>query len=276
MKIDSHQHFWKYNPVRDAWIDDSMHVIRRNFLPEDLEPIFKKNVVDGCVAIQADQSEEETKFLLKCAKQNSFIKGVVGWLDLKADNVEERLSFYSKNSIFKGVRHIVQAEADSFMLHEDFQNGISKLEQFNLIYDILIFPPQLDATITLVNKYPNQKFVVDHMAKPFIKEGKINQWKAKIIELAKAPNVYCKISGMTTEADWTTWITSDFNPYFDVIFKAFGTNRVLYGSDWPVCLLSSTYKEQLSVVENYIAKFSQKEKEAIMGRNAIEFYNLQV
>ncbi|MCF7567866.1 amidohydrolase family protein [Sabulilitoribacter arenilitoris] len=274
MKIDAHQHFWKFDPIRDAWIDESMQIIRKDFLPKDLKPILKQNDIDGCVAIQADQSETETEFLLDCAAKNSFIKGVVGWVDLRAENVESRLEFYSKNTLFKGVRHIVQAEANDFMLGKDFQNGISKLEQFNLTYDILIFPPQIESAIDLVNKFPNQKFVIDHIAKPYIRLGKIDNWKTKMIELSKAQNVYCKVSGMVTEADLKHWKTSDFTPYLDVIFSTFGTDRILYGSDWPVCLLAAKYEQQLQLVQDYIKGFSENDKTKILGSNAIKFYNL--
>ena len=274
MKIDAHQHFWKYNPVRDAWIDDSMEVIRRDFLPDDLKPILETNNLDGCIAVQADQSETETEFLLNCAKNNSFIKGVVGWVDLRAENIEERLAHYAKNTLFKGVRHIVQSEPNDFMLGEKFQNGIRKLQQFNLTYDILVFPTQLKAAIELVNKFPNQKFVVDHLAKPYIKDGKIKDWKADMYQLAQAQNVYCKVSGMVTEANLKDWKTLEFKPYLDVIFEAFGVDRILYGSDWPVCLLAAEYQLQLNIVEEYISEFSEEEKEKVMGLNALHFYNI--
>ena len=274
MKIDAHQHFWKFNPIRDAWINDSMHAIRKDFLPQDLKPILNYNNIDGCVAVQADQSETETEFLLDCATKNSFIKGVVGWVDLRAKNVEERLAHYSKYKLFKGVRHIVQAEANDFMLQQDFQNGISKLSAFNLTYDILVFPPQIDAAISLVNKFSNQKFVINHMAKPYIKAGKINDWKTKMNELAYAPNAYCKVSGMVTEADLKHWKISDFKPYLDVIFKAFGSNRIIYGSDWPVCLLAAKYEQQLQIIKNYISSFSIEDQSKVFGENAIKIYNL--
>lgn len=274
MIIDSHQHFWKYDPIRDAWIDDSMQVIRRDFLPQDLESILKANDVAGCVAVQADQSETETEFLLDCANKNPFIKGVVGWVDLKTKDVEARLAHYSEDAKLKGVRHIVQAEANDFMLGKDFQNGISKLQQFNLTYDILIFPPQINAAIALVNKFPNQKFVIDHMAKPYIKSGEIKEWESKITELSQAPNVFCKVSGMVTEADLKHWKVSDFTPYLDVIFNTFGTDRILYGSDWPVCLLAAQYEEQLNIIQNYTKDFSTQEQLKVFGNNAVEFYNL--
>lgn len=274
MKIDAHQHFWIYDPVRDSWIDDRMKELRRDFLPNDLSPVLKKNDIDGCIVIQADQSEHETEFLLSLAENNYFIKGVVGWLDLRADNIEERLAHYSSNIFLRGVRHIVQAESDDFMLGVKFQNGISLLKQYGLTYDILVFPSQLPAAIQLVNKFPNQKFVLDHMAKPFIKDGKIDAWKKDIELLARSQNVYCKISGMVTEADWKNWKKEDFTKYLDVIFNAFGLDRILYGSDWPLCLLATTYEGQKNIIEEYLDKRSKRDKDLVMGLNSLEFYDL--
>ncbi len=274
MRIDSHQHFWKFDPIRDSWIDQSMEAIQKDFLPPHLKPLLQANKIEACIAVQADQSETETEFLLDCAAKNSFIKGVVGWVDLRAHNVEARLQHYSQNTLFKGVRHIVQAEANDFMLSADFQKGVGKLEEFNLTYDILIFPSQLTAAIALVKKFPNQKFVIDHMAKPEIKLGKIEKWQKHIKTIAQYPNVYCKISGMTTEADWKHWSTKDFYAYLDVVFEVFGTNRIMYGSDWPVCLLAATYKEQLQILETYIKTLSIDEQIKIMGTNAVGFYQV--
>jgi len=274
MKIDAHQHFWKYNQIRDTWMDDSMKAIRKDFLPEDLKPILKLQNIDGCITVQADQSEKETNFLLQYAKEYSFIKGVVGWVDLCAKDIEERLHHFSSNQLLKGIRHIVQAEADGFMIRKDFQNGISKLKQFNLAYDVLIMPHQLSETIELISKFPDQLFVLNHLAKPNIKEKKSGEWSKKIIQLSQLQNVYCKISGLVTEANWTNWKQEDFKPYLDVIFKAFGTDRLLYGSDWPVCLLASNYNEQFQIVESYLSSFSFKEKEKIMGLNAVKVYNI--
>ena len=274
MRIDSHQHFWEYDPVRDTWINDTMGAIRKDFLPQHLKPILDTNNIHGCIAVQADQSETETNFLLTLAKNNTFIKGVVGWVDLRAENIEEQLAHFSKNKKLKGLRHVMQVEADNFMLRKEFQNGISKLAQFDLTYDILVFPPQLKSVIELVKKFPNQPFVVDHLAKPYIKNGKIKEWKNTIQVLAKHPNVYCKVSGMVTEAHLKHWKPSDFTSYLDVIFNAFGVDRIMYGSDWPVCLLAANYKEQLHIIEEFITSFSDSEKEKIMGRNAVEFYNV--
>lgn len=274
MRIDSHQHFWKYDPVKNAWIDESMKAIRRDFSPEDLAPILKSANIDGCVAVQADQSEAETDFLLGFAENSEIVKGVVGWVDLMADNVEERLAVYSKNKWLKGIRHIVQSEPDDFMLRADFQHGISKLAQFGQVYDILVFPTQLPASIALAEKFPDQAFVLDHIAKPYIKDGKIDGWKEDIRQLAQFPNVHCKVSGMVTEADWANWKPEDFTPYLDVVFEAFGTDRIMFGSDWPVCLVAADYQQGLGIVEGYIAGLSADEKARVMGINAQKFYNL--
>jgi L-fuconolactonase len=274
--IDSHQHFWKYNPVRDSWINDSMEIIRKDFLPKDLKPILKANSVDGCIAVQADQSEEETEFLLQCAKENPFIKGVVGWVDLRAENLEERLAYFSKNNLFKGVRHIVQGETEGFLLRNDFQDGIAHLSKYNLTYDILVGYKQLSEVITFVTKFPNQSFVLDHLGKPPMESKEIKQWKNEIEALSEFTNVYCKISGMTTEANWSNWKPDDFNVYLDIVFDAFGVHRIMYGSDWPVCLLAAEYKEQLSIIEEYISEFSLEDKTAIMGGNTLKFYDLNL
>lgn len=275
MRIDSHQHFWEYDPVKDNWIDDSMKRIRRDFYPEHLRSILETNHIDGCIAVQADQLEKETRFLLDLTVENSFIKGVVGWVDLCAPNVENSLVRFSENGLFKGVRHILQAENTSFFGSKSFQNGISKLAGFDLTYDILIHYGQLSAAIELVEKFPDQQFILDHIAKPDIKNREIQEWRKGMAELAKFPNVYCKVSGMLTEADWRSWNNTDFQPYLDVVFQVFGVERILYGSDWPVCLLAGSYKEQLHVIEEYISSYSLEDQLKVMGGNAIKFYNLK-
>ncbi|MGB5458340.1 MAG: amidohydrolase family protein [Eudoraea sp.] len=275
MVIDSHQHFWEYDPVRYAWIDDSMKVLQKDFLPADLGPILKDNKVDGCVAVQADQSEAETEFLLRMAGENDFIKGVVGWVDLRADNIADRLAYFSQDKKLKGVRHIVQEEPDpEFMLRKDFQNGIGHLARFGLTYDILVYPNQLAAAVLLARAFPDQKFVLDHIAKPRISEGLDNQWVHYIKELALNPNVSCKVSGMVTETRNFKWQQEDFSPFIEVVLDAFGWQRLLYGSDWPVCLLGGSYKEVLTIVKDYMDKLPEKEKAGIMGLNAINFYSL--
>ena len=274
MIIDAHQHLWKYDPVRDHWIEDSMEVLRKDFLPKDLKPILDANGVAGCIAVQADQSEEETEFLLKCAQENPFLKGVVGWVDLRAGNVEERLANYSQNEYFKGVRHIVQAEKDDFLLNKDFQNGVGKLSQYGLSYDLLIYPRQFPATLEMVEKFPNQIFVLDHIAKPSVSEKLDAEWVKNILLLSKHENVFCKISGMVTETKNFEWVKSDFTPYLASVVSAFGTDRILYGSDWPVCLLAAEYKEVLGIIVDYFQNFSTLEKSKIFALNAIKAYNL--
>jgi L-fuconolactonase len=274
MRIDSHQHFWKFDPIRDAWIDASMEKIARDFLPEDLKPLLDQSKIDGCVAVQADQSETETDFLLDLAGRYDFVKGVVGWVDLRSPQLSERLEHYCNNSFFKGVRHIVQAEKDGFMLQESFLKGIQQLKDFNLTFDILIFPHQLEEAVALVKKNPEQAFVLDHIAKPYIKDKKIDQWAKHINQLAAHQNVYCKLSGLLTEADWNHWQEEDFTAYLTVIMEAFGTDRLMYGSDWPVCLLAGSYPHVVRIVENFISSLSTDDQKKIMGQNAHHFYNL--
>jgi L-fuconolactonase len=274
MKIDSHVHFWKYQPTRDAWITEEMKIIQRDWLPQDLLPWLQHHHINGAVAVQADQSEEETNFLLALADQFDFIKGVVGWVDLRSAQVESRLSHFTSFKKIKGFRHIVQAEAEGFLLQPDFLRGIRLLRAFDFTYDILVYPKHLKAVREFVHRNPDQHFVIDHLAKPLIKSREMDTWKNDMVQLAAHEKVYCKVSGLVTEADWKNWKGQDFAPYLDVVFDLFGTKRILYGSDWPVCLVAATYQQQQSIVENYISNLSIQEKEDIMGGNAVRFYNL--
>jgi L-fuconolactonase len=274
MKIDSHQHFWHYNPVKHNWIDDEMSAIRKDFLPQDLFSILQQNNIKGTVAVQADQTEAETNFLIDLAANNSFIKGVVGWVDLKANNIQERLLHFKKHKIVKGFRHILQSENPDFMIEKKFLNGIAALKEFNFTYDILIFPQHLLAAIELVKRNSNQLFVIDHIAKPSIKSGLIEEWKKGIETIAQFDNVYCKISGMVTETDYKVWQQKDFTPYLHFVVNAFGTKRIMFGSDWPVCQVSASYQQVLSIPHNYFSCFSQSEQNDIFGNNAIKFYQL--
>ncbi|MEP7257949.1 MAG: amidohydrolase family protein [Flavitalea sp.] len=225
MVIDSHVHFWKYDKVRYDWIDNSMKTLQKNYLPEDIEQTLKRNQVDGCVAVQAGQSELETHFLDELAKTHPIIKGVVGWTDLRAANVEERLSYFSKYPNIKGFRHIVQSEADDFLYNADFRRGVALLKSYQYTYDVLIYPQQLKAAIDFVSAFPDQPFVLDHAAKPVIRENSISEWKKDIQTLAAFPNISCKLSGLFTEAKWKEWSAGDFYPYLDTLFQAFGTDR---------------------------------------------------
>jgi L-fuconolactonase len=274
-KIDAHQHFWKFDPVRDAWITNEMHGIQKDFMPGDLYPLLQQHGFTGTVLVQSDQSEEENVFQLKNASTHDFIKGVVGWVDLQAGDVEERLAHYAQFSKMKGFRHVLQGETDrALMLKPSFKKGISLLSKYNFTYDILIFPDQLEYAAELVKEFPDQMFVIDHIAKPGIKNKKIAGWKEDIQNIAEAENVYCKISGMVTEADLENWKKEDFYPYMDIVVEAFGTNRIMYGSDWPVCLLAASYGQVLELVKEYFSSFSKEEQDNFFGENAFKFYNL--
>jgi len=273
--IDAHQHFWRYDVVTHEWINDEMSVIRKDFLPAQLEPVLKQNGISGCVAVQADQSEKETDFLLQLAEEHDFIKGVVGWVDLRADNIKERLDHYKAFRLLKGFRHILQGEAPEFMLQPGFINGIAALQEYRFTYDILVFPQHLKAVLELVSKFPDQPFVIDHIAKPYIKNGLITDWKKDMEQFSIFENVYCKISGMVTEADYHHWKPADFTPYLDATVNAFGTKRILYGSDWPVCLVAANYTDMLNIVKTYFASFTATEQEDFFGNNATRFYQLE-
>jgi L-fuconolactonase len=274
-RIDAHQHFWKFDPIRDSWITDDMAVIQRDFFPVNLEPVLKANGIDGSVIVQSDQSEAENLFQLANSKGNDFIKGIVGWVNLQAPNAEERLAYYQQYKIIKGFRHVLQGEPNrSLMLTPAFKNGVALLSKFGYTYDILIYPDQLAYTVDFVTQFPQQLFIIDHIAKPGIKDKNISDWKMQMQKFAGLENVYCKISGMVTEADWKQWTVADFKPYLDVIVETFGTKRIVFGSDWPVCLVAGSYEAMLSIVTQYFSSFSKHEQELFFGNNAIAFYNL--
>jgi L-fuconolactonase len=274
-KIDAHQHFWKYDPVRDSWITNEMSAIRKDFLPEHLAPILQTNGIDGCIVIQSDQSEKENYFQLDNANKHSFIKAVVGWIDFQDNDLEHQLAGYKKFQKLKGFRHILQAEPQrDIMLTAKFKNGIALLTKYGFTYDVLIYPDQLPFVKTLVEEFPDQKFVIDHLAKPCIKFKKMKGWKDPVITLASYQNVWCKISGMVTEADVKQWKPEEFKPYMDVVVESFGTDRIMFGSDWPVCLLGASYEEVLNITRNYFSAFSSSEQDKFFGGNAMNFYNL--
>lgn len=274
MTIDSHVHFWKYDKVRDAWITNEMKMLKQDHLPAHLLPTLKRNDVDGCIAVQAGQSEYETHFLVELSKTHPEIKGVVGWVDLQNKNVGERLQFFSQYNIIKGYRHVVQSEPDDFLLRADFLNGIKALAAYQYTYDILIYHHQLRSALEFVSKFPHQKFVIDHCAKPDIGKKDIDEWKILIKEMARQRNVYCKLSGLFTETKWKQWSAGDFYPYLDVVFEAFGTDRLMFGSDWPVMLLSGIYVQWKSLLEKYMENFVEEDRLKVFGENAVEFYNL--
>ncbi len=272
MQLDSHQHFWKYDAAQYPWIPPGSP-LHRDWLPEDLAPLLAAAGLDGCIAVQARQTVEESRWLLQLAAESPIIKGVVGWVDLRSERVGEQLAELSANPKFRGVRHVVQDEPDDqFMLGVDFQHGISLLREFGLTYDLLIFPRQLPAAIELVQQFPEQPFVLDHIAKPPIKTGALYPWRELIRELAACPNVMCKVSGMITEADHANWTREQIAPYLTVVAESFGAERLMYGSDWPVCLLAGSYDRVFKLADDSFAAWDEAARRRVFGGNAQRFY----
>ncbi len=275
LRIDSHQHFWLYEAAEYPWIDDDKTLLKADYMPDDLAPLMADNGIDGTVAVQARQNLRETEFLLELADSNDFIRGVVGWVDLRADDIAAQLERLAPHPRMVGVRHIVHDEADDrFMLGGSFLDGLALLNQTKLTYDLLLYPRHLRVAIDVVKRFPEQPFVLDHISKPFIKDGILEPWASEIRELAAYDNVWCKVSGMVTEAAWKTWTQDDYLPYLDVVFDCFGIDRLMLGSDWPVCTLSGSYSEVVGIVRSYIEALSDQEKDKIMGDNATAFYGL--
>jgi L-fuconolactonase len=272
--IDAHVHFWKYDKKRYDWIDNNMKILQQDYLPEHFALTAKRNEISGVVAVQAEQSELETHFLIELAKTHPVIHGVVGWVDLQADNVADRLQYFSANTIIKGYRHIVQGEPDDFLGRENFRRGVRALQPYGYTYDILIYHHQLKPALDFASAFPGMNMVIDHCAKPDVRHKKIDEWKVLMKEMAQLPHVHCKLSGLFTEANWKQWSAGDFYPYLDVVFEAFGTDRLLFGSDWPVMLLSGIYVQWKSLLEKYMEQYPDEEKEKVFGGNAIQFYNL--
>ncbi|WP_339302664.1 amidohydrolase family protein [Paenibacillus sp. FSL R5-0519] len=275
MKLDAHQHFWEYNIAEYGWIGEEMKAIRQSFLPRDLEPILTQSGMDGCIAVQARQSLTETEWLLQLADQYEFIKGVVGWVDLCSDDVRNQLELLASNPVLKGVRHVIQDEPDlQYVLREDFQRGISLLKEYDLAYDLLVSKEQLPYAVDLVKAFPEQRFVLDHLAKPDIKSGIISPWREALESLAAQPNTYCKLSGIVTEADWASWTPSDFTSYLNIAIEAFGAERLMFGSDWPVSNLAASYSEVYGLIKTHIQSLSESEQQMILGGTCAAFYQI--
>lgn len=276
-RIDSHQHFWKYDPREYDWIDERMGVLKRDFLPADLEPPLRAAGFDACVTVQALQTLEETAWLLELADRSPFVVGVVGWVDLCSPDARAQLERFAKHPKLVGVRHIVQAEPDDrFLLRADFGRGIALLEEFGLAYDVLIHPRHLAVAAEFVKRFPRQRFVLDHLAKPEITRGEIRGWTRDVRALAAEPNVHAKLSGLVTEADWKRWTPDQLRPYLDVAFECFGSGRLMIGSDWPVCTLAGDYGRVMGVITEYLGERPVAEREAVLGGNAREFWRLEV
>ena len=275
MRLDAHQHFWHYDPAEHVWMTDAMSALKHDFLPQDLKPLLAASGFDGCIAVQARQSLEETRWLLELAEEHDFIKGVVGWVDLCSPDLPKQLDRLEGCTRLVGVRHVVQDEPDdAFMLRPDFRRGIARLAENGLIYDLLIYPRQLNAAVRLVREFPEQRFVLDHIAKPAIAEGLIEPWATKLRELAALTNVTCKLSGMVTETKWKHWKAEDFWPYLDVVFDAFGAERLMIGSDWPVCTLSGEYADVVGIVTDYVAQLPAEQREGVLGGNCARVYGI--
>jgi L-fuconolactonase len=275
MQIDAHVHFWRYDAAEYGWIDDSMDALRRDFLPEDAKREMDRAGIDACIAVQARQTLEETRWLLDLADRHPFIAGVVGWVDLQADEVGDELEQFAGTPKLVGLRHIVQSEPDErFLLRPAFCRGISLLQDLDLAYDILIYPKHLAVTAEFVSRFKRQRFVIDHLAKPEIRSGEIREWEQGMRRLANFPNVFCKLSGLVTEAAWDRWTLAQIRPYLEVALDCFGAHRLIAGSDWPVCTVAADYRRTMSVVGEFLAGRPADEHEAVMGSNAQRFWNL--
>ncbi len=275
MRIDSHQHFWRYTPDEYGWIDTTMAALRRDFLPAELRREMDGAAIDACIAVQARQTAEETRWLLEIADTHRFVAGVIGWTDLQADDAAEQLDRFVDHPKLVGVRHIIQAEPDDrFMLRPAFCRGLSLLERRDLTYDILIYPKHLPVAAELVARFPRQRFVLDHLAKPAIRAREMREWEDGIRAIAEFPLVFCKLSGLVTEADWSRWTPDDIDPYLDVAFQYFGADRLLAGSDWPVCTVAADYRRTIALVDNYMAARPAAERNAVMGGNAARLWRL--
>lgn len=275
MRLDAHQHFWQYNPAEHVWMTDAMAALKRDFMPQDLKPLLAASGFEGCIAVQARQSLEETQWLLSLAGEHDFIQGVVGWVDLCSPELPKVLDRLEGSARLVGVRHVVQDEPDdAFMLRPEFRRGIARLAENGLIYDLLVYPRQLYAAVKLAREFPDQRFVLDHIAKPAIAEGLLEPWATQLRELAQLPNVTCKLSGMVTEAKWKQWRAEDFRPYLDVVFEAFGAERLMIGSDWPVCTLAGEYAAVMGIVMDYVKQLPEEQREGVLGGNCARVYGI--
>ncbi len=275
MRLDAHQHFWQYNPAEHVWMTEVMAALKRDFMPKDLKPLLAASGFEGCIAVQARQSLEETHWLLSLAEEYDFIQGVVGWVDLCSPDLPRVLDGLEGSARLVGVRHVVQDEPDdAFMLRPEFRRGIARLAENGLMYDLLVYPRQLYAAVKLAREFPAQRFVLDHIAKPAIADGQMEPWATQLRELAKLPNVTCKLSGMVTEAKWKQWREDDFRPYLDVVFDAFGAERLMIGSDWPVCTLAGEYAEAMGIVMDYVAQLPEEQRDGVLGGNCARVYGI--
>jgi L-fuconolactonase len=274
LEVDTHQHFWNYDPAEYAWIDDRMTPLRRDFLPLDARREMDAIGAIACIAVQVRQTLDETAWLLELEHEFPFIAGVIGWVDLQAPDVDAQLARVAAHSRLVGIRHIVQAEPDGFLERPAFLRGIARLEPFDLTYDILVYARQMPAAVAFARAFPRQRFVLDHLGKPDVRAQEYQSWRAQLNQLAALPNVHCKLSGLVTEADWGSWKPEQLRPYLDAALDAFGPDRLMIGSDWPVCTLAGTYKDVIGVTLDAIGEYSVTEQARMLGGTARELWNL--
>ncbi len=275
MRLDAHHHFWRYDKAQHVWMTDAMEALRRDYLPQDLAPLLHATGFDGTIAVQARQMVEETEWLLALADRHAFIRGVVGWVDLCSLDLGAQLERLGANPKLVGVRHVVHDEPDEdFMLRPEFRRGIARLGPAGLTYDLLLRPPHLKAAIRLVDEFKDQRFVLDHIGKPGVGDVSGSIWKEDLHRLAERPNVLCKLSGLVTEAEWSAWLPDDFRPALDVVFEAFGADRLMIGSDWPVCTLAADYATTMGVVMDFVRDLTPAERDGILGGNCARFYGV--
>ena len=275
MRIDAHVHFLVYNLREHVWVTDELSALKRSFLPGDLEPLLSRAGFDGCVAVEARQLPHENEWLLDLARSHASIRGVVGWVDLCAPNVTSRLEALKVHPQLKGFRHVVIDEPDEgFLLRDDFQRGIAALGPLGFTYDLLIFPRHVPAAVQLVRKFPQQRFVLDHLGLPDIRARQLAPWEAGLKALAACPNVFCKVSGLAYRADWRRWRSEDFARYLDISLELFGPARLMIGSNWPVCTVAGDYQAVLGIVLDRVRALSSAEQAQILGGTCTEFYRL--
>jgi len=275
MRIDAHQHFWQYNPSTQGWINDEMSILRRDFSPKELQKEIESLGFEGTIAVQAEETLEENYYLNKLADENSFIKGIVGWMDLQENNAEQTMHDLKSIQKLVGFRTITQgAQDEKYLSNRKYIDNVRLLSAYNYTYDLLVHHSQLKSLIRFTDQLIDNKFILDHLGKPDIRNKEIKQWKSDIKSLAENPNIYCKLSGMTTEADYQKWSYDDLYPYMEIIAEYFGLDRICFGSDWPVCLVAGTYNTTYSVVEKFCQQVSQTEREKLFGLNTKEFYKL--
>ena len=275
MRIDAHQHFWNHDPIKHFWINDDMKVIKRDFSPGDLAPLLKESKFDGTIAVQADETMAETTFLLDLARKNDYIKAVVGWVDLRKEAVEDDLLMLKSQQKLAGFRCIMQGtEDEAFLKNRLFIQNVSRLTQFDFTYDLLVFHNQMESLVRFTDKLQDNRLILDHIGKPDIKNKQIKQWKEQLRILSANPNIYCKLSGMLTEADHQRWTYDDIMPYMETAAEYFGVDRLCFGSDWPVCLLAGSFKQVHDVVDRFVEQLNTTEREKIFGTNTAAFYKI--